>query len=1097
MNQHQRCAKTLVAFAFGICLLGSSIASAQLSTTGTITGTVSDSTGAAIPGAAVSILNESTGETRMATTNSDGTFSVVGLPAAHYSVTVTKVGFQTYKEKSIVLLPTAVVNIVPVLKIGDVSTTVEVSAVADVVDTSTAEITGQVSGYQAETLPMNGRNFATLGSLMPGVTNVFSGSALGGGSDQNSQPLSISGSGLGGTLFTIDGVWNIDAGAMSNISITPPPESIQELQILENNFSVQYNLMGANVVMIETKSGGSTFHGSAFEFLRNDALDARNFFAPTVPALKQNIFGYTVGGPVFIPRVYNRDRNKTFFFLSQQWRLQHIASVLQGATPTADMRNGLFSTPITDPTTGALFPQNAAGQYVIPTSRINPNSAALMNALMPLPNNPAGGFLNYQNLNPQINRQRDDQIRIDHNINSKLRLMGEFFDEHQDLNFPNEQWLNTPFSTTKFIDGTDSYLAQIQLTASISSNMVNSLSIATSQYVDNLNLQGTYLRSQVPGFNEILPYNGFLSNRLPQVDFTGGYPSIGVNEGLPLIHCSDLEDTLTDDWSWLHGQHSVQAGGTVMFGTKRQNNYAQSNGDWLFTGQFSGDPIADFLLGDAATLNQASGETRPYSHYPLVSPYVQDRWKARRNLTLTIGLRLLYEPVPHAQRGYVSIFDPADYNPADAPIVNTDGTVTPTPSYNPLNGMITNGVNGVPLNFTTMHEWYWSPNFGFAWDIFGDGKTALRGGYAVNYTRVPTSGDCSYTCSNNPPHVETITLINPSFPDALSGQVAPLSAPTLQGQQLNTQSSQIQNYSLSIQHQFPGNWFFSVAGAGDIGRHLFGSININQPLPDGIYNYNPIINSGTVFPYAYSPYQGYAAINTYVSDMRSSWNALEVTLRHSLGHNLFVSAAYTWQHALTNERGNFLFGGASTTQNIYNTMADYGTANFNSTQTFSASVIYTFPWFRDAKGFAGHVLGGWQFTDITTIYSGFALDPTLSVPFQGLATRPNRISNDVQGPKTVAEWFNTAAFSQPAPGYFGNAGTGIITGPGLVDFDMSLSKFFPITEHQRIEFRAELFNIFNHPNFNQVQTAFGAANFGMVTGAADPRIAEAALRFEF
>ena len=1068
---------------------------AQLTTTGTISGVVTDVSGAAVPQATIEIVNADTNEKRTTATNSDGTFVAPALPAGTYGLTVSKSGFQSSKATGIAVHPTLVATVNPVLRVGEVSTVVDVQEMATIVETTTPEISGEITGLQAQNLPLNGRNFQALGSLMPGITNLQVGVALGGGSDQDGQYMAINGMGASGTLYLIDGMWNIDPGAMINVSVTPPPEAVDEVRVLQNNFSVQYNLMGANVVMLQTKSGTSTFHGTAFEFLRNDALDARNFFSPTVPSLKQNIFGYNFGGPFLIPKL-NKSRNKTFFFWSQQWRYQDLASVILGATPTADMRQGLFDTPIKDPNTGLPFPQTSSGKYQIPQNRIQPGSLALMNALMELPNNPSGGFLNYINLNPQKNRQRDDQIKIDHNFSSKIRLMGEFFDEHQSLNAPNQPWINSPFTTNKFTDYTDNYLAQLQLTMILSPAMVNTISVATSQYIDNLNIAGTWQRSQVPDFNETLPYNGFLSNRLPQIDFAGGWPSIGVNEAMPLIHCSDLEDTLTDDWSWLRGNHTLQAGATVMFGTKRQNNFSQSNGDWLFTGQFSGDPIADFLLGKPVSLTQASNETRPYSQYPLVSPYFQDRFKVNRRLTLTVGLRVLFEPIPHAQSNYATVFVPSKYNAANAPIVNADGTVTATPTYDPTNGLIANGVNGVPLNFTNKHQWYWSPNIGFAWDIFGDGKTALRGGYGINYTRVPTGPDCSYQCSNNPPRVQTITLFNPQFPNAVGGTVAPLSAPTLQSASLDIRSSQIHNYSVGIEHEFRGHWLTSVAYAGDAGRYLAGSININQPLPSGSNNFNPVINSGTVFPYVYSPYPGYAAINTFVNNMQANWNALEVSVRHTVG-NLFLSGAYTYQHSLSDIRGTTFFNGSGGFQDAYHPGNDYGSSTFNAPHVFSVSAVWNLPWFRHASGIERIALGGWRYADITTIYTGFNLDPHLAVPFQGLATRPDLTGASVGGPKTVAEWFNTSAFAAPAPGFFGNAGNGIIRGPGIVNFDMALFKEFILTERHRLEFRMDLFNVFNHTNFRTVDTTYGDGAFGQVTSAADPRIAEFSLRYQF
>ncbi|MGH9664584.1 MAG: TonB-dependent receptor, partial [Bryobacteraceae bacterium] len=632
---------------------------------------------------------------------------------------------------------------------------------------------------------------------------------------------------------------------------------------------------------------------TGFEYLRNDKLDARNFFSPNVSPLKQNIFGYTLGGPVYIPGHYNSGRNKTFFFWSQQWVRQHVGQVLIGATPTADMRQGLFTGTIKDPDSGLPFP-SVSGVAQIPASRINPASLAVMNALLPLPNNPAGGFNNYINPTPQINNQRDDEIKIDQLFGERLRLTGEYLGSHSANDYANEAVLNSPFATVRNTRTTPNSLAQLRLTQVLSPSMVNTTAIAMNRYIAHLGAVGVTRVDQIPGFNETLPYpGGSAAGLIPQFTFSQGWSTVGLSKNVPQPAATDMEDTFSDDWSLLHGSHYLQAGMQIVFGTKRQTAFAQANGLWSFTGQFTGNAMADFLLGDSASFSQGSNRPRYYLHYTIASPYVQDRWKVARRLTITAGLRLQYMPATHAQSGFESAFDPALYNPAHAPDVTTKGTVAPTPDYDPLNGLITNGVNGVPLNFSNAHEYYWAPSFGFAWDVFGDGRTSVRGGYGITYYSNFNS-TCAQLCSTNPPFVRSITLVQASFPNPIGAAVSPAGAPTIVSEDLrNVRDPMVQSYSLSIEHQFAENWFASIAGAGNIARHLPATLNINQPLSDGPYSYNPIINTGGTFAYLYSPYQGYAAINTATYNFNAYWNALELQLRHPLGHNLFLSAAYT------------------------------------------------------------------------------------------------------------------------------------------------------------------------------------------------------------
>ena len=314
-----------------------------------------------------------------------------------------------------------------------------------------------------------------------------------------------------------------------------------------------------------------------------------------------------------------------------------------------------------------------------------------------------------------------------------------------------------------------------------------------------------------------------------------------------------------------------------------------------------------------------------------------------------------------------------------------------------------------------------------------------------------------------------------------------LSAPTISSADLNIQATQVQSYSLSLQHQFRGNWTVSAAGAGDLARHLPATFNTTSRfLLDSTISIRSSIQAAC-WQSIYGAYYGYGPINSLTSIVNSNWTALEVSARHPVGKNLSLSFAYTWAHGLSDQ----------TTTNYYNPLEFYGSTPLNVPQVFTASAIYTLPWLQHASGWKGTAFGGWQISNITTVRDGYSLTPGLSIPNQGNGARPNLTGPSIAGPKTVAQWFNTAAFTAPAPGYFGNAGTGVIRGPGLINFDVTLQKTFRIREKQGIEFRAEVFNVFNHTNFTTVSTTFGTGTFGQVTAAADPRIMEFALRYSF
>lgn len=1083
----------LVMCALVFLLLVDASAWAQITTNATITGTVTDSTGALIPQATIAISNQQTGVERRSQSNSDGNYIVPELPAGLYTLTVTAQGFQTFREADIGLSAAQVTTTNVVLKVGKVETTVDVVASTVAVQTKTPEISHEVTGEQMATLPLNGRSYVSLSVLMPGATNVNPDQSIAQGS-QVSSTLAMNGMGTGGEQYYLDGVLDQNLGAAGQLIINPNPDTVEEVKVLNSNYGAQYSLNQANAVLLQTKEGTRDFHGSGYEYFRNDALQARNFFSASVLPDKQSFFGYTLGGPVMIPGHFNTKRDKVFFFWSQQWFDQHLGSVVRGADPTAAMRNGLFPTAITNPATGMPFPE-VSGSYQIPSTMISANSLTFLNALAPLPNNPSGGFTNFSNANPAINHTRDDEIKGDYSFTPKIRLTAEYLDERQ--NFKN------PYLTSTMTWPTNweyivypSQMAQTRLTQILSPSMVNSASLSVSIFIANFPTGGLIYQDQIPDFHEVLPYAGYQSDRLPVVTFSAGWAPLGVNQEYPLFHASDMPNTFSDDWSWLRGKHYLQAGMLIEKTTTRQTDYAATNGSWTFSGQFTGSPIADFLLGDAATFTQYSSELRVYEHSTILSPYFQDQWKITKRLTLTGGLRLLHSPFGSAQRGF-SNFDHTTFNPADAPIVNPNGTITPTANWNPLNGIVFNGVTpGAPLNYANRHLNYFNPTFGFAYDIFGDGKTSLRGGYGMTHSQGTLGATCQFQCPNNYPLTTIVSLVTPSFPNPTGAKAAPLTGQTMEAEDQNQRENDIQTYSLSVEHQFRGAWLFSLAGVGDIARHVAGQPDLNQPLPSGGYNFNPLINTGKVSEYYYAPYQGYDALITFTSEGNVLWNALEANLRHPVGHGLFLTVAYTYQHGLSDSRGTGIVSGA-TPQDIYNPGDNYGTSNSDVTHVFNTSAIWTIPWLANSKGWKKLILGGWQYSDFTTLQTGFALDPAISTSTKGLATRPNRVLSNVTGPRTATDWFNTAAFAAPAAGFFGNAAPGSIRGPGLIDFDMSLHKAFPVGERKKFIFRAECFNIFNITNFNAVSTSLGAGNFGQVTTAHDPRIFEFALRFEF
>jgi hypothetical protein len=1128
---------------------------AQLSTRATITGTVTDATGAVVPGATVTITNDSTKVAIKTQSNSDGVYIAPGLDVATYSVSFAKAGFKSYTVTGVPLHPTVTATVNGALAIGATTQTVTVQATSTQVETTTPETSADIDSDEVSTLPMNGRNYQGLAVMMPGVTNLQQGSAMTTGGRSTNSQLSINGLDVARSFYVLDGVWNENTGNMQQTSVVPNPDSLEEVRVLQNNFSAQYSLMGSSVVLAQTKSGTANFHATAWEFWRNNDLNSKRYFASVIAPYKQNIFGYNLGGPVFIPHYYNADRQKTFFFWDEQFVILHVPNQVTSTVPTALQASGCFASPIKDPTTGANFPAGTGtcptNYYQIPSARINTSSTAYLKTLYPAPNySLAGSTTNYINNKPQVTDQRDDEIKIDHNFNTKYHAMGEYLDEYQSYAQNTESPGTTPISTET--DFTHNKLAQVSLTQALTPNMVNTTSVAMNIFLLNLTLVGTTDISQVPGFTENFFYpKGLYASRTPVVSFTGGMAGEGIQAARPIPHASDLDDTVTDNWSLLKGKNYFTAGITLVFNTKRQVSGQQTNGNLSFNGASTkpssgavtqDDALADMLLGYVGGFNQAANAPHGAMHDFSWSPYAEDQIRLTKTLTFTLGARLYHLPlpygVPNSETNWAGGVVPGNpyanpyYIAANAPTVNETTGITNiapcTPSNCPApysNGLLFNNdqAAGLPQNFSHAHTWYVGPDAGFAWDVRGDGKTSLRGGFGISYTRIFTNQDCSFNCIANPPVVTSQNLSNLVFPSTTTwdithagGTTNTVGVESVTATDYNIQASPVSSYSLGIQHEFPLNVIASVVGAGSRIQHLVGTWNYNQPpyaTVNGVtYDYNPLISYNPAIKkgdssFYYEPYLGYNGISTISSRLWQVWNGIEAQVKHPVTKSLYLAAAYTYSHDTSNNG----------VVDPYNLQRFRGNASgLNFPQSLAVTVLYELPFFKHGNEFEKLAFGGWRINDISTFRSGGSITPGLSMSNQGLAARPFVVPGvSTNGPKTwktgsTQQWFNAAAYVDPRNtqtnglsnallyyGYYGNAQNGTIRGPGQEVWNVSLFKDFHISETNFFEFRAEAFNLLNHANPSNPNASIGNANMNKITDTADPRILELALRYKF
>lgn len=1151
-------------------LIFGSMLHAQIAETATIAGTVVDRSGAVVAGASVLVIDEATGATTRTETESTGAYAVSNLTVDNYTVTIQKNGFKTYTVKGNALHPTITTTVNAILQVGTASENVTVTAAPAEVQTLTPEVSSSIEAEQVSTLPMNGRNVSDLALLMPGTLTNNMGTMTYAGGRIFRFNIESNGGGTTNTVYYIDGVWNENSGNMAQPAILPNPDSIEEVRMLQNNYSAKYTTMGVTEMVMETKSGSSQFHGNAWEFVRNNDFNAKNYFATVTPPfkspvlpLKQNNFGFNVGGPAYIPKIYNTNRQKTFFFWDESWWIMHQSSPELSVVPTANQRAGCFSSPINNPATGTLFPVAVSGSpcpvgdYVV--TPINPNSAALLKVLMPTPNySTATNANNFNDTNPIIVNQRDDEVKINHSFSPKLSFMAEYMKEHQIYNYGYEFSYNP---TNYEADTTNNRVVTGALTYVISPTMVNRMSWSAEVFWLNLLLYGPNYLNQVPGYSESLPYTTDIysggplaqGTRVPQIGISG-FVSFGANTGRPYLWNENQAEIVSDDWSWLRGRHYLQAGGMFWWQSSSASAISATNGSFSFDASYTGETSAEksltgvstvtadaamaaYLLGDATSFTQAANAVQSHPQSFSITPYAEDQVKLTKNLTVTAGVRLFYMPLAYNRLPSTN-FLPYAYSAAAAPasVGYTNGVFTPGPNYNYLNGLISDTTRtykylvgtsvlngsiaaGLPKGFFHQHDYRLAPVAGFAWDIFGDGKTSLRGGYGITYFRIwGNTQDCS-NCYGNRPETISESLTNVGFPNVTGGNAPAFGIGSLTAADQNIQLSSAQGFSLSLQHQFPGNWFASVAGAGDLYRHVATSANINQAphyTSGGVsYDFNPAINFDatcngayaagagpgcTPTQYYFSPYQGYSNISTYETWNTQDWEALELQLKHEFSNGLMVNANYTWSKDTYN-----------TPLDPYNVKRWSGNLEgVNTPQILGLSVIYKVPFFQHGEAIARTLLGGWQYSDTTSYRSGTSTGPGLSMSHQGIAMKPDRGSGPLYC-KSGRQWFNnypnnlagagcqatSAAWQNPQPGYYGNAGLGPLFTPHLIVFNMALYKDFRIVEGHTLQFRAEAFNTFNHTNFTGVSTTFGSANYGQLTGAADPRILEFALKYKF
>ena len=1117
--------------------------------TASLTGTIRDKTGAVVTGARVVLKNTATGMTRNLVTNSDGEYVAPALPPGRYDVMVAAQGFRTHQAQDVILRVAQNARIDFTLQVGNVNSeiTVQGEGLAQV-NTQSSELSGTITSQQTIQLPLNGRNFTQLVMLVPGVSNQ-TGQDEGVVGVQGNISYSFNGGRTEYNNWEIDGGDNMDNGSNFSLNVYPSVEAIEEVQVLTSNYGAQYGRNGSGTVEVETKSGTNLFHGSVYEFARNELFNAHNYFdVPGTPkaGYKKHDFGYSLGGPIW--------KNHTFFFWSQEFRREVVPFNFFSQVPSLANRQGNFNDqcnipsptdcPI-DPNTGLPFPNNQ-----LPS--IDPNAQALL-PMIPAPNFGSGANSVFAAAVPQPTHWREELVRIDHDFNPKLRATFRAIHDSWDTTNAEVTWGNVNFPTigTHFIGPGVGLVGR--LTATVSPTLLNEF--VASYTTDHINQINTNPAVWTRGTNFTM--TGLFPNfqgKLP--DFclsTFGAYGGGFCEGPTAFPWQNSNPTYTlrDNLSKSLGKHKLEMGGYYVNAEKNELAYTDLEGDLAFDSSVpvsTGNAFADMLMGNIANYSQSNAQPKYHFNYKIFEPYIQDDYHVSKNLTLNLGFRLSIFGTWWEKNHLVGNWDLAAYNPKTAPLIDVDGSVTgqvgaliPTPGTNPFDGIVQCGVGGTPRGCLRGHLFNPAPRLGFAWDPTGNGKMAIRAAYGIFYEHTNGMEVNAENEENTPPAVITPTQYNIVGYTNVGGQglLFPQSEVSLPDKE---QWPYVQQWHLDVQRDLIRKTVATLSYVGSKGTHLTLQHELNQlhatppsenpfqagqPITQDICNTQagsataptfaingstitgqPAINLGVACgndPDPFRPYYGVGSIERFEPVANSNYNALQFSLRKDSGP-LTLDVAYTYSHSLDDSSDNF----DANFVNSYDVHKNYASSNYDQRHILTVAWIYELPSFRRG-GLIHGMLSGWQYAGILTSQSGtpFSVDnggfgdsagvadgivangsfaDIVGNPFNVPARDPNQ-----KGPLL----FNPNAYAQPQGLTFGDSGRNSLNMPHRTNVDMAVYKIFKPSEKVAVQFRAEAFNIFNHPQWSQVNNFVGSSNFLYPSQAHMPRVGQFAIRISF
>jgi len=1121
--------------------------------TATLLGTVTDPSGSVVPNVTVTITSHATGVTKTAPTNDVGQYVFPSVQIGTYDMKASAQGFKAHETKGVVLNASDRVRMDFQMAVGANSETITVEATALNVQTDSGEQSSLVNGKQITELSTKNRTIYSYATLTTGAANLNPDTQVPvpvGGASGN---ISFNGNRPGHNLYMLDGGENSDRGGAGSSSILPSLDAIAQTQVLSSNYSAEYGLSSGGTISSVTKSGTSQYHASAWEFFQNDALQAKNFFnAGKKGEFRYNVFGFNIGGPII--------KNKLFFFYNQEWRrLINGTNINQHVPDPANYGGNFGSTDIFVPQgvqesylarncpggviPGGLHSGDQFTNNIIPACMLDPNAQALLTAggkyggIFPAPNNGS----NFTAPVSLPNNLREEITRIDYNATKKLTVYGSFVAETVAQNIATSMWSgdNVPSAGNTF--GNPSYAGVVHTAYAISPNLINE---ASFNYNGNrIHILPAGLVTAPAGFTfaPFFPHTGDgenTLNRIPSIQLNGSTGANYTTNWMPWNNKADSYQ-IRDDVSWSKGRHQMKIGFGWLLYKKNQDWFKNTQGNFQFNGSFTGNDFADYLLGTASNYTEDAVKSAGNWNNVSWSTYFQDNFRATNRLTLNLGLR--WDGIPHTYEAsnnmanfYPELYDPAKaatlaagggaVDPASAGLGTSPDPALPGQFY--VNGIGQCGVGSIPKGCVNDAWKNFGPRLGFAYDISGNGKTVIRGGYGIMYERI--QGNDVYNNAGTVPLAASINFNNVG----LSTPTAPLATGVpsagsipinnITGLDRNSYKAPLSSqFSLGIQHSI-GKSVLDVKYVGTQNRHQ--NFYTETNLPD--------FSQLTTAP-AYDtkvPFLGYHGIRMARNEANGDYNSFQASIRGSVKSDLQYQMGYTYSH--TNDAGSqgSSAGDLGTISNPYvGWKYDFGPSNYDIHHVFFTNFVYDIPFLKNsANRGLKTTLGGWEISGMVAAQSGAPLNiglngNSVSSLVPNTSNRPD-ISGGGHDPHTVNQWFDTSMFSVPADGQWGNAPRNSVRGPGRDNWSLSLFKNFPLSQERgsNIQFRAEFFNVWNHTQFigngalngistnasfvcnttgqNPCTSGFKldpTSNFGSVTGAYDPRTIQLALKLSF